>query len=70
MEIWEQVEKHQKQHLENPDFDYFVFCNQGCHGQGKISGKRNFFQLREKTGNFVDDQGNLGRTLKGKSQGI
>ena len=29
---------------------------QGCHGQGKISGKRNFFQVREKSGNFVDGQ--------------
>ena len=37
---------------------------QGCHGQGKISGKRNFFQVREKSGNFVDGQGNLERTWK------
>ena len=26
----------------------------GCHGRGKISGKWNFFQVREKSGNFVD----------------
>ena len=37
---------------------------QGCHGQGKISGKRNFFHVREKSGNFVDGQGNLERTWK------
>ena len=40
-----------------------TYC-QGYHGQGKISGKRNFFQVREKSGNFVDGQGNLGRTWK------
>ena len=34
-------------------------CRPGCHGQGKISGKLNFFQVREKSGNFVDGQGNL-----------
>ena len=32
---------------------------QGCHGQGKKSGKRNFFQVREKSGNFNFSQGNL-----------
>ena len=37
---------------------------QGCYGQGKISGKRNFFQVREKSGNFVDGQGNIERTWK------
>ena len=37
---------------------------QGCHGQGKISGKLKFFQVREKSGNFVDSQGNLERTRK------
>ena len=37
---------------------------QGCHGQGKIFGKRNFFQVREKSENFVDGQGNLERTWK------
>ena len=37
---------------------------QGCHGQGKISGKQFFFQVREKSGNFVDVQGNLERTWK------
>ena len=37
---------------------------QGCHGQGKISGKRNFFKVREKSGNFVNGQGNLERTSK------
>ena len=38
--------------------------NQGCHGQGTMSGKRIFFQVREKSGNFVDGQGNLERTWK------
>ena len=42
--------------------------NQGCHGQGKISGKMNFFQVREKSGNFVDGQGNLERTWKVKEK--
>ena len=37
---------------------------QGCHGQGKISGKLIFFQVREKSGNFVDGQGHLERTWK------
>ena len=37
---------------------------QGCHGQGKISKKRNFFQDREKSGNFVDGQGKLERSWK------
>ena len=35
---------------------------QGCHGQGKIAGKLIFFHVREKSGNFLDDQGNLERT--------
>ena len=29
-----------------------------------MSGKRNFFQVREKSGNFMDGQGNLERTWK------
>ena len=37
---------------------------QGCHGQGKISGKRNFFRVREKSGNFVDGQGKFERAWK------
>ena len=37
---------------------------QGCHCRGKISGKGNFFQVREKSGNFIDGQGNLERTWK------
>ena len=42
---------------------------QGCHGQGIISGKLNFFQVREKSGNFMDGQGKLERTwkIRGKS---
>ena len=35
---------------------------QGCHSQGKISGKGKFFQVREKLGNSVDGKGNLERT--------
>ena len=42
-----------------------VFNNRlGCHCQGKISGKWHFFQVREKSGNFVDCQGTLERTWK------
>ena len=37
---------------------------QGFHDQGKISGKWNFFQVREKSGNFVDGQGNSEKTWK------
>ena len=37
---------------------------QGCHGEGKMSGKRNIFQVREKSGNFVDGQVSLERTWK------
>ena len=37
---------------------------QGCHGQGKKSGKRNFFQVREKSGNFNFSQGNLEKVVK------
>ena len=33
-------------------------------GSGKKSGKRNFSQVREKSGNFVEGQGNLERTWK------
>ena len=40
-----------------------IILKQGCHGQGKLSGKRNFFQVGEKSGNFVDGQGNLERIL-------
>ena len=41
---------------------------QGCHGQGKMSGNMKFFQVREKSGNFVDGQGNLERTWKVKEK--
>ena len=37
---------------------------QGCHSQGKKSGKRNFFQVREKSGNFNFRQGNLEKVAK------
>ena len=37
---------------------------QGCHGQGKKSGKRNFFQVREKSVNFNFSQGNLEKVVK------
>ena len=37
---------------------------QGCHGQGKKSGKLNFFQVREKSGNFDMSQGNLEKMQK------
>ena len=41
---------------------------QGFHGQEKKSGKRFFFQVREKSTNFDISQGNLEKN--GKSQGI
>ena len=37
---------------------------QGCHGQGKVSGKLIVFQVREKSGIFVDGQGNSERAWK------
>ena len=43
---------------------FSLTISQGCHGQGNISGKSNFFQVREKSGNFVYGQGNLERTWK------
>ena len=46
------------------DATFFDTLKQSCHGQGKISGKWIFFQVREKSGNFVDGQGNIERTLK------
>ena len=33
-----------------------ICAYQGCHSRGKISGKRNFLMVREKSGNFVDGQ--------------
>ena len=36
---------------------------QGCHGQGKKSGKGIFFQVREKSGNFNFSQGNLEKVV-------
>ena len=30
---------------------------QGCHGQGKVREKRNFFKVREKSGTFLKSQG-------------
>ena len=45
--------------------------NQGCHGQGKNSGIWKFFQVREKSGNFIFSQGSLEKMKKSwKSQGI
>ena len=32
-------------------------CVQGCHGQGKVKEKQNFFKFREKSGYFVKGQG-------------
>ena len=41
---------------------------QGYDGQGKISGKGNFFHVREKSGNFVDGQGNSEMTWKAREK--
>ena len=45
-----------------------VFLNTGCHGQGKKSGKWNFFQVREKSGNFDMSQGNLEKMQKDREK--
>ena len=37
----------------------FIWEIQVCHGQGKSSGKRKNFQVREKSGNYIFSQGNL-----------
>ena len=37
---------------------------QGCHGQGKNSGKSKIFQVREKSGNYIFSQGNLKKNEK------
>ena len=37
---------------------------QGCHGQGKSSGKSKMFQVREKSGNFIFSQANLEKMKK------
>ena len=42
--------------------------NQGLPQSGKNSWKMIFFQVREKSGNFVDDQGNLVRTWEVKEK--
>ena len=41
-----------------------ILCIAGLPRSGKISGNRNFFQVWEKSGNFMDGQGNLERTWK------
>ena len=42
----------------------FCLLFQGCHGQGKNSGKRKKFQVREKSWNFIFSQGNLEKMKK------
>ena len=37
---------------------------QGCHGQGKNSGKWKFFEFSEKSGNFIFSWGNLEKKMK------
>ena len=43
---------------------YTNTLNQGWHDQGKKSGKRKFFQVREKSGNFGLSQGNWKKLTK------
>ena len=46
---------------------HLFYCQgylQGCHGQGKSSGKSKIFQVREKSGNFIFSQGNLEKMKK------
>ena len=45
-------------------FERRFHLSQGGHGQGKSSGKRNIFQVREKSGNYVFSQGNLKKMKK------
>ena len=43
----------------------FISFIQGCHGQGKSSGKwKIIFQVREKSGNYIFSRGNLKRNEK------
>ena len=51
------------------DLTKIIFKYQGCHGQGKKSGKCNFFQVREKSGNFNLSQGNLEKVVKVREKG-
>ena len=37
---------------------------QGCHSQGKSSGKWKIFQVREKSGKYIFSQGNLKKNEK------
>ena len=41
---------------------------QGCHGRKKVDGKRNFFQFREKSGNFDMSQRNLEKMQKAREK--
>ena len=41
-----------------------IFFAKGCHGQGKHVKNDFFFQIREKSENFKDGQGNLERSTK------
>ena len=41
-----------------------ILAHQGCHGQGKKSGKLNFFQVREKSGNLDLRKGNWKKLTK------
>ena len=42
----------------------------GCHGQGIISKNEKIFHVREKSGNFVDGQGNLERIWKVREKSV
>ena len=42
----------------------YLLTDSGLPRSGKNAWKMNFFQVREKSGNFVNGQGNLERTLK------
>ena len=51
-QYWSQLEAEDSMHA------------QGCHGQGKSSGKWKNFQVREKSGNYIFSQGNLKKNEK------
>ena len=43
---------------------FYHLIRQGCHGQGKKSGKGKCLQVREKSGNYIFSQGNLEKMKK------
>ena len=53
---------HKVQNIKNIPYLSKILAHQGCHGQGKKSGK--FFQVREKSGNLDLSKGNWKKLTK------